>query len=42
MGDAAAEDLRDMLLQEHCDTERRERGDSLGTTEYVVEIEASY
>jgi hypothetical protein len=29
IGDGAAEDLLDMLLQEHCDTERRDRGDSL-------------
>lgn len=32
MGDAAADERRDMLLQEHCDTERRERGDSLEQT----------
>lgn len=33
-GDAAADDRLETLLHEHCETERRERGDSLRTRGY--------
>lgn len=29
MGEAAADERRDILLHEHCETDRREQGDSL-------------